>query len=61
MNNLERNLFLKHELKFNKNGKFKILMMSDIHETLDYNEKCGKESGLFMANGYEMMNYLLSK
>ncbi len=29
--------------------------------TLDYNEKCGKESGLFMANGYEMMNYLLSK
>lgn len=39
MNNLERNLFLKHELKFNKNGKFKILMMSDIHETLNYNEK----------------------
>lgn len=29
--------------------------------TLDYNEKCGKESGLFMANGHEMMNYLLSK
>ena len=29
--------------------------------TLDYNEKCGKESALFMANGYEMMNYLLSK
>lgn len=29
--------------------------------TLDYNEKCAKESGLFMANGYEMMNYLLSK
>lgn len=35
---------------------------TDIKEsTLDYNEKCGKESGLFMANGYEMMNYLLSK
>ena len=29
--------------------------------TLDYNEKCAKESGLFMANGFEMMNYLLSK
>lgn len=28
---------------------------------LDYNEKCGKESGIFMANGHEMMNYLLSK
>ena len=35
---------------------------TDIKEsTLDYNEKCGKESGLFMADGYEMMNYLLSK
>ncbi|MCI8956741.1 MAG: cofactor-independent phosphoglycerate mutase [Eubacterium sp.] len=35
---------------------------TDIKEsTLDYNEKCGNESGLFMANGYEMMNYLLSK
>ncbi len=35
---------------------------TDIKEsTLDYNEKCGKGSGLFMANGYEMMNYLLSK
>lgn len=35
---------------------------TDIKEgTLDYNEKCGRESGLFMANGYEMMNYLLSK
>lgn len=29
--------------------------------TLDYNERCGRESGLFMANGYEMMKYLLSK
>lgn len=35
---------------------------TDIKEgTLDYNEKCAKESGLFMANGHEMMNYLLSK
>lgn len=35
---------------------------TDIKEgTLDYNEKCGRESGLFMANGYEMMNYLLEK
>lgn len=29
--------------------------------TLDYNEKAGKESGLFMADGHEMMRYLLSK
>ena len=29
--------------------------------TLDYNEKAGQESGLFMADGHEMMRYLLSK
>lgn len=29
--------------------------------TLDYSEKCAKQSSLFMANGYEMMDYLLSK
>ena len=29
--------------------------------TLDYNEKAGKESGLFMADGHEMMRYLMSK
>lgn len=35
---------------------------TDIKEgTLDYNEKCGDESGLFIANGHQMMNYLLSK
>ncbi len=34
--NLEYNLFSKQELRFNSNGKFKILMMSDIQETLDY-------------------------
>lgn len=35
---------------------------TDIKEgTFDYTEKCGKESGIFMANGYEMMTYLLSK
>ena len=28
---------------------------------LDYTEECGKESGIFMANGHEMMTYLLSK
>ena len=28
--NLKNNLTIKKELKFNKNGKFKILMMSDI-------------------------------
>lgn len=29
--------------------------------TYNYNEKCGRESGIFMENGYEMMGYLLSK
>lgn len=29
--------------------------------TLDYTEECGRESGIFMANGHEMMHYLLSK
>ena len=29
--------------------------------TYDYNEKFGRESGIFMENGYEMMSYLLSK
>lgn len=38
-NNLENNLTLKHELKFNSNGNFKILMMSDIQETLNYNKR----------------------
>lgn len=27
--------------------------------SLDYTEECGRQSGLFMANGHEMMNYLL--
>ena len=39
MNNLDKNLYTKHELKFNKNGKFKILMMSDIQETLNYDTR----------------------
>lgn len=39
MNNLDKNLYTKHELKFNENGKFKILMMSDIQETLSYDVK----------------------
>lgn len=35
---------------------------TDIKEgTFDYTEECGKESGIFMANGHEMMTYLLSK
>lgn len=37
--NLKNNLFLKHELKFNSNGNFKILMMSDIQETLNYDKR----------------------
>ncbi len=36
MNNLEKNIYTKHELKFDSNGNFKILMMSDIQETLNY-------------------------
>ena len=35
-NNLKNNLLLKRELRFNCNGKFKILMLSDIQETIDY-------------------------
>ena len=37
------------------------MLYDSTDEKHDYNEKCGKESGLFMANGYEMMDYLLSK
>lgn len=37
--NLENNLSLKKELRFNSSGKFKILMMSDIQETLDYDKR----------------------
>lgn len=29
--------------------------------TFDYTEECGRASGKFMANGHEMMTYLLSK
>lgn len=38
-NNSDYNLYSKHKLNFNSNGKFKILMLSDIQETLDYNPK----------------------
>lgn len=37
--NLTNNLYLKYKLKFNKNGKFKILMMSDIQETLEFDTR----------------------
>lgn len=37
--NLKSNLSLKKELRFNSNGKFKILMLSDIQETLDYDKR----------------------
>ena len=33
------NLSSKHTLRFNKNGKFKILMMSDLQETLNYDPR----------------------
>ena len=39
MNNLDKNLYSKISLKFNQHGKFKILMMSDIQETLDYDRR----------------------
>lgn len=37
--NLKNNLSLKQEVKFNSNGKLKILMLSDIQETLDYDKR----------------------
>lgn len=37
--NIEKNLYSKIPLKFNKNGKFKILMLSDIQETLNYDKR----------------------
>lgn len=37
--NLKDNLLLKHELRFNSNGKLRILMLSDIQETLDYDNR----------------------
>ena len=36
-NNLYHNLFTKKPLRFNSDGKFKILMMSDIQETVNFN------------------------
>ena len=39
MDNLQRNLYSKHVLRFNNNKKFKILMLSDIQETLDYDKR----------------------
>ena len=37
--NFEKHLYTKHELKFNKDGKFKILMMSDIQEPFNIDER----------------------
>ncbi len=37
--NLEYNLISKHTLKFGENEKFRILMMSDLQENLDYNPR----------------------
>ena len=39
MYNLEKNLLVKQKLKFDQNKNFKILMMSDIQETLDYDKR----------------------
>ncbi len=38
-NNLKNNFLLKHELRFNSDGNFKILMLSDIQETLNYDKR----------------------
>lgn len=37
--NLTNNLLLKKDLRFNSNGKLKILMLSDIQETLNYDKR----------------------
>lgn len=37
--NLANNLLLKKDLRFNSNGKLKILMLSDIQETLNYDKR----------------------
>ena len=34
-----KNLYTKQELRFSEDGTFKILMLSDIQETLDYDER----------------------
>ena len=39
MSNLKDNLYTKIKLKFNQDGKFKILMLSDIQETIDYDKR----------------------
>ena len=39
MSNLDSNLYTKIALRFNQKGKFKILMLSDIQETLNYDKR----------------------
>ena len=39
MSNLDNNLYSKISLKFNQDGRFKILMLSDIQETLEYDKR----------------------
>lgn len=39
IDNLGDNLYSKHKLSFNEKGKFKMLMLSDIQESANYNEK----------------------
>ena len=36
---LQEALYTKHPLKFDENGKFRILMISDIHGGVGYNAK----------------------
>lgn len=48
--NLKSNLYLKRKLKFDNNGKFKILMMSDIQETLEYDSRTLKNINKLIDN-----------
>lgn len=38
-NNLKQNLYSKQNLKFHENGKFKMLMFSDMQESLQYDNR----------------------
>lgn len=50
MSNLDNNLYSKISLKFNQDGKFKILMMSDIQESLDYDRRTLENINTYMVH-----------
>lgn len=47
---IKKNLYSKHKLYYNENGKFKILMFSDVQERVDFDKKTLKH-----------INYMLDK